>query len=36
MDEWYDKLANDNDIRKKEINPRHILTENKEEINIAR
>ncbi|MEG0856010.1 MAG: ribonucleoside-diphosphate reductase subunit alpha, partial [Terrisporobacter sp.] len=26
MDEWYDKLANDNDIRKKEINPRQMLT----------
>ena len=26
MDEWYDKLANDKDIRKKEINPRQILT----------
>ena len=26
MDEWYDKLANDNDIRKKEINPRQLLT----------
>lgn len=26
MDEWYEKLANDSDIRKKEINPRKILT----------
>lgn len=26
MDEWYDKLANDKDIRKKEINPRQLLT----------
>ena len=26
MDEWYEKLANDNDIRKKEINPRKVLT----------
>ncbi|MGX4600327.1 class 1b ribonucleoside-diphosphate reductase subunit alpha [Faecalimicrobium sp. JNUCC 81] len=26
MDEWYEKLANDKDIRKKEINPRKILT----------
>ncbi|HBG5343742.1 TPA: class 1b ribonucleoside-diphosphate reductase subunit alpha [Clostridioides difficile] len=26
MDEWYDKLVNDNDIRKKEINPRQMLT----------
>ena len=26
MDEWYDKLANDDDIRKKEINPRQMLT----------
>lgn len=26
MDEWYDKLANDEDIRKKEINPRQMLT----------
>lgn len=26
MDEWYDKLSNDNDIRKKEINPRQMLT----------
>ena len=26
MDEWYDKLANDSDIRKKEINPRQLLT----------
>ena len=26
MDEWYDKLANDEDIRKKEINPRKMLT----------
>ena len=26
MDEWYDKLANDKDIRKKEINPRQMLT----------
>lgn len=26
MDEWYDKLKNDEDIIKKEINPRQILT----------
>ncbi|MEG0843577.1 MAG: class 1b ribonucleoside-diphosphate reductase subunit alpha [Romboutsia sp.] len=26
MDEWYNKLLNDNDIRKKEINPRQMLT----------
>ena len=26
MDEWYDKLASDDDIRKKEINPRQMLT----------
>lgn len=26
INEWYDKLANDNDIRKKEINPRQMLT----------
>ncbi|HBF0379086.1 TPA: class 1b ribonucleoside-diphosphate reductase subunit alpha [Clostridioides difficile] len=26
MDEWYDKLVNDSDIRKKEINPRQMLT----------
>lgn len=26
MDEWYDKLANDPDIRKKEIDPRKMLT----------
>ena len=26
MDEWYDKLANDDDIEKKEINPRELLT----------
>ena len=26
MDEWYDKLAQDKDIRKKEINPRKMLT----------
>ena len=26
MDEWYDKLANDSDMRKKEINPRQLLT----------
>ncbi|MEG1311593.1 MAG: class 1b ribonucleoside-diphosphate reductase subunit alpha [Romboutsia sp.] len=26
MDEWYDKLANDKDIKKKEINPRQMLT----------
>lgn len=26
MDEWYDKLAADDDIRKKEINPRQMLT----------
>ena len=26
MDEWYDKLAADGDIRKKEINPRQMLT----------
>ncbi|MBY1477153.1 class 1b ribonucleoside-diphosphate reductase subunit alpha [Clostridioides difficile] len=26
MDKWYDKLVNDSDIRKKEINPRQILT----------
>ncbi|MGL4912315.1 MAG: class 1b ribonucleoside-diphosphate reductase subunit alpha [Romboutsia sp.] len=26
MDEWYDKLSNDKDIRKKEINPRVMLT----------
>lgn len=26
MDEWYDKLANDKDVRKKEINPRQMLT----------
>ena len=26
MDEWYDKLANDEDIKKKEINPRQMLT----------
>lgn len=26
MDEWYDKLVSDDDIRKKEINPRQILT----------
>lgn len=26
MEEWYDKLVNDTDIRKKEINPRKILT----------
>ena len=26
MDEWYDKLAKDDDIRKKEINPRQMLT----------
>ncbi|RDY27027.1 class 1b ribonucleoside-diphosphate reductase subunit alpha [Romboutsia weinsteinii] len=26
MDEWYDILANDDDIRKKEINPRQMLT----------
>lgn len=26
MDEWYDKLINDNDIRKKEFNPRQMLT----------
>ncbi len=26
MDEWYEKLSNDNDIRKKEINPRQMLT----------
>ena len=25
MDKWYDKLANDKDIRKKEINPRKML-----------
>ena len=25
MDEWYDKLVNDSDIKKKEINPRQIL-----------
>lgn len=26
MDEWYDKLVADDDIRKKEINPRQMLT----------
>ena len=26
MNEWYEKLANDKDIRKKEINPRQLLT----------
>lgn len=26
MGEWYDKLVNDEDIRKKEINPRQMLT----------
>ncbi|HBF2787111.1 TPA: class 1b ribonucleoside-diphosphate reductase subunit alpha [Clostridioides difficile] len=26
IDEWYDKLVNDSDIRKKEINPRQMLT----------
>ncbi|MEW9080465.1 class 1b ribonucleoside-diphosphate reductase subunit alpha, partial [Terrisporobacter glycolicus] len=26
MDEWYDKLVEDRDIRKKEINPRQMLT----------
>ncbi|WP_455542747.1 class 1b ribonucleoside-diphosphate reductase subunit alpha [Intestinibacter sp.] len=26
MDEWYDKLAQDDDIKKKEINPRELLT----------
>ena len=26
MDEWYDKLANDDEIEKKEINPRELLT----------
>lgn len=26
MNKWYDKLVNDNDIRKKEINPRQMLT----------
>lgn len=26
MDDWYDKLANDKDIRKKEIDPRQMLT----------
>ena len=26
INEWYDKLVNDNDIRKKEINPRQMLT----------
>lgn len=26
MDEWYEKLAADDDIRKKEINPRQMLT----------
>lgn len=26
MNEWYDKLVNDSDIRKKEINPRQLLT----------
>ncbi|MEG1410108.1 MAG: class 1b ribonucleoside-diphosphate reductase subunit alpha [Terrisporobacter sp.] len=26
MDEWYDKLVNDKDIGKKEINPRQMLT----------
>lgn len=26
MDEWYDRLVNDEDIRKKEINPRQMLT----------
>ncbi|MEG2017818.1 MAG: ribonucleotide reductase N-terminal alpha domain-containing protein, partial [Clostridium sp.] len=26
MDEWYDKLVNDADIRKKDINPRQMLT----------
>lgn len=26
MDDWYDKLASDKDIRKKEINPRQMLT----------
>ena len=26
MSEWYDKLSNDKDIRKKEINPRKMLT----------
>lgn len=26
MDKWYDKLVNDSDIRKKEINPRQMLT----------
>lgn len=26
MDEWYDKLVKDKDIRKKEINPRQMLT----------
>ncbi|MGX9755452.1 class 1b ribonucleoside-diphosphate reductase subunit alpha [Clostridioides difficile] len=26
MSEWYDRLVNDNDIRKKEINPRQMLT----------
>ena len=26
MDEWYEKLANDDDIIKKEINPRQMLT----------
>ena len=26
MNKWYDKLVNDSDIRKKEINPRQILT----------
>lgn len=26
MNEWYDKLVEDDDIRKKEINPRQILT----------
>lgn len=26
MDEWYDKLANDSDIKKKELNPRQMLT----------
>ena len=26
MNEWYDKLVNDPDIRKKEINPRKLLT----------
>ena len=26
MNEWYDKLVNDGDIKKKEINPRQVLT----------